>query len=70
MPCLNLVGVSVTRMCRHASLSLQDTKVALASLACADMPQNTGYQQVKQSHMDDVIDMEMSTFEIIGVPDR
>ena len=29
-----------------------------------------GDRKVKQSHMDDVIDMEMSTFEIIGMPDR
>ena len=36
----------------------------MASLAYADMASRHGYRKVKQSHMDDVIDTEMSTFEI------
>ena len=54
----------MTRMCRRASLSLQYTKVALASLACADMPRNTGDRKVKHESYGYMIDMEMSTFEI------
>ena len=58
-------------MRRHGlGYTSKNIKVALASLACVYMASEHGDRKVKHESYGDVIDMEMSTFETIGMSDR
>ena len=57
------VGVSHVA---HANTS----EGVMASLACTDMASEHKYRKVKHESHGDAIDMEMSTFEIIDMPER
>ena len=57
--------------CRDDRVSyLRSHTVGITSLACVDMAPEHGDRKVMHESHGDVIDMEMSTFEIIGMPDR